>query len=153
MVDVDGESLPILAWEAKTREPRTVPIPAATLDALDELHDPAAESPYVFLSVERLRAIAAKMKSGGGSLPASYQIVPNIRRDLRRIQRAAMLRGELRTFHDFRRSYGTILASRGVPLHDLRRLMGHSTTRTTELYYLAPTPDLATRVRGAFANS
>ncbi len=43
-----------------------------------------------------------------------------------------------------------MLATR-VPLHDLRRLMGHSTIRTTERYYLAPTPDLADRVREAFA--
>ena len=38
-----------------------------------------------------------------------------------------------------------------VPLHDLRRLMGHSSIRTTERFYLAPTPDLADRVHGVFA--
>ena len=37
-----------------------------------------------------------------------------------------------------------------VPTHELKALMGHSTIRTTERYYLAPSDDLSAKVAAAF---
>ncbi|MCI1193507.1 site-specific integrase [Calidifontimicrobium sp. SYSU G02091] len=44
------------------------------------------------------------------------------------------------TFHDLRRSCGTLLIQHGVPLHIVSRLLGHSSTAVTERVYahLAP---------------
>lgn len=39
------------------------------------------------------------------------------------------------TFHDLRRSCGTLLAQRGVPLHVISRILGHSSTAVTERVY------------------
>jgi integrase len=39
------------------------------------------------------------------------------------------------TFHDLRRSCGTLLIQRGVPLHVVSRLLGHTSTAVTEKVY------------------
>lgn len=39
------------------------------------------------------------------------------------------------TFHDLRRSCGTLLVQRGVPLHVISRILGHSSTAVTERVY------------------
>jgi integrase len=39
------------------------------------------------------------------------------------------------TFHDLRRSCGTLLIQRGVPLHTVSRLLGHTSTTVTEKVY------------------
>ena len=41
--------------------------------------------------------------------------------------------------------------ARHVPMHDLKALMGHSTIRTTEMFYLAA-GDVSEKVRAAFGN-
>ena len=37
-------------------------------------------------------------------------------------------------FHDLRHTYGTLMASAGVPLRVLQGLMGHASYTTTEVY-------------------
>jgi len=54
------------------------------------------------------------------------------------------------TIHDFRRSYGTVMAKR-VPMHDLKRLMGHSNFATTEAFYLGESEGIAAKVADGFA--
>ena len=39
------------------------------------------------------------------------------------------------TFHDLRRSCGTLLIQRGVPLHVVSRILGHTSTGVTERVY------------------
>lgn len=39
------------------------------------------------------------------------------------------------TFHDLRRSCGTLLVQRGVPLHIISKILGHSSTAVTERVY------------------
>lgn len=51
---------------------------------------------------------------------------------------------------DLRRAFGSLVASH-VPFRELKALMGHSSIRTTERYYLAVGDDVADRVRPAFS--
>jgi integrase len=160
--EVGGERLPILAWTSKTYENRTVPIPMETVEALRafrglKLH----RSAYVFLSLDRLAQIREHMAANVGKLPPSYKLVNNLKRRWDRIQAAAAARlskgmeepyeWESRTIHDLRRTYGTMLA-RHVPLHELKQLMGHSSIRTTERFYLAVGDDLGQKVETVFGS-
>ena len=87
------------------------------------------------------------MAANGGKLLASFKLVNNLSRHFADIQAAAGCRG---TIHDFRRSYGTVMAMR-VPMHDLKRLMGHSNFATTEAFYLGDSDGLDVKVADAFA--
>ncbi len=42
--------------------------------------------------------------------------------------------------------------ARHVPIHELKRLLGHSSIRTTEGFYLAAGDDISARVTEAFAS-
>src|SRR4029079_17535532 len=54
----------------------------------------------------------------------------------RRLSRKAELKGAI---HTLRHTFGAHLASAGVPLHTLAKLMGHSSVQITEIYaHLAP---------------
>ncbi len=75
----------------------------------------------------------------------------NLRRDFLAIQAAAQLKRQ-GTIHDLRKSFGTHMANH-VPLHELRRLMGHASITTTADYYLDVGDDVAAKVRAAFGNS
>lgn len=157
---VDGVDYPILEWSAKAYHSRTVPIPAQTVTVLGRLKVKADESPYVFLSLDRLARIRQYVDEHG-RLSAAYTPRNNLRRTFTAIQVAAADRlsegldkpwaWETRTIHDLRRSYGTLMAERRLPIHQVRRLLGHSSIRTTEGYYLALGTDLSDEVRQAFA--
>ena len=137
-----------------------VPIPDETVAVLRRLKAKAGESVYVFLSLDRLRNIAAQMDQYDGKLPVNYKLVNNLKRTWEAIHADAAARlsqgrekryqWEPRTLHDLRRSYGTVMAYH-VPMHELKSLLGHSTLRTTERYYLAVSDDLANKVQAAFA--
>ena len=144
---------PILPWQTKSYHNRTVKIPTATVKALHDFrdfHEPP-RSAYVFLSLSRLEQLA-----GRATLPD--KLVNNITRDYRLIQDAAAkvlssddepYDWQHRTVHDLRRTYGTRMA-RHVPVHELRRLMGHSSINTTIRHYLAVGDDVAERIEAAF---
>ena len=57
-----------------------------------------------------------------------------------------------RTFHDLRRSYGTVMAHL-VPTHELRKLMGHSSITTTMRFYLGVSGIGADKIEEAFATA
>ncbi len=54
------------------------------------------------------------------------------------------------TMHDLRKTYATRLARR-IPMHDLRRLLGHASITTTAEYYTEASDDVVEAVRLAFA--
>lgn len=153
--------VPVLAWSAKSYEARTVPLPDATVSMLARLQAASDGSPYLFLSVERLKTIAAELEAKGGKLGANYELINNFHRRFDEIQLAAKaLLAEARkvepdslawyrgTFHDFRRTYGTRLA-RVVPIHVLKEYMGHAKIQTTQEYYLAAETQDGERAREA----
>lgn len=55
-------------------------------------------------------------------------------------------------FHDLRHTFGTRLASAGVPMRTLQEWMGHADIKTTLIYaHYAPNPNEAAMVNAAFA--
>jgi len=49
------------------------------------------------------------------------------------------------TFHDLRRTYGSILLNSGAPVHVVQELLGHADVRTTRRAYAHLTPDTLRR--------
>ncbi len=160
---VAGGTFPILAWDAKDYESRTIPIPATVVARLQRLKAKSGGSEYVFLSLKRLAAIRQYMAEHDGQLHPSYKLVNNLLRDLKQIQDDARRHlakqtgddeyaWEERTFHDLRRTFGSDQAP-FLAIHELKALMGHSSISTTQMYYLAPSENLAERVRSRYAKA
>ncbi len=160
---VAGETFPILAWDAKDYENRTIPIPDTVVALLRRLKAKSGGSEYVFLSRERLAAIRQYMAEHDGKLHPSYKLVNNLLRDFKQIQAYACRRlakqtghddyvWDERTIHDLRRTFGSDQAQ-VLAIHELKGLMGHSAISTTQRYYLAPSENLAERVRSRYAKA
>jgi integrase/recombinase XerD len=73
-------------------------------------------------------------------LDKSYANVKSARRNVEKaFKRAALKAGLLKNkpslhFHSLRHGFGTRLANQGVPVHQIRTLMGHSNISTTNIY-------------------
>jgi integrase len=65
----------------------------------------------------------------GGALDAA-----NVRREFRAVCRAAKI-GEHWTPRELRHSFVSLMSSSGVPVEEIARIAGHSSTRTTEVVY------------------
>jgi integrase len=124
-----------------------VPLPPQTLDVLSALQAESDGSAYAFLTLDRLEKIDAELTGNG--LGANYELMNNLAKRFRTIQREARNRlAEERevevkevawpvgSLHDLRRTYGTHMA-RAVPIHVLKEYMGHSKIDTTQEFYLA----------------
>lgn len=53
-------------------------------------------------------------------------------------QRSVVSRAELLTLHTARHGFGNFMAANNVPIEDTKLFMGHSETKTTEIYYHRP---------------
>lgn len=156
---VGDRTYPVLEWSSKTYQARCVPAPPDTVDVLRRMQARSGGSVYPFLSLERLAQIG-KYRAGEKH-NASYKLVNNLGRSWDAIQdnaaahlsegRSDPYTWERRSFKTLRKSYGTVM-SHHVPTHELKALMGHSSIRTTERYYLAPSDDLSAKVASAFAD-
>ncbi len=144
--EVAGETFPILPFETKTHDERTVPIPDETVLLLDRMKAKSGGSEYVFLDLDRLAVIRDRMAVK--PLSPSYVVVSNLIPRFKRIQMAAGIKEPLATIHDLRATYGTHTA-RAVPMHVLKELMGHSSISTTADYYLTVRDADADDVRSA----
>ncbi len=145
----DGVEVPILAWAPKTRgSARTVPVPGQAVAELQRLRLRSDGSPYVFVTVERL--LLLDRRAGSGRLRERYELLNNFTREFDAVQAAAGVRPR-GTFHDLRKTFGTRAASAGVPMHELRQWMGHSSITTTAAHYLGVEEQAADRLRGVWA--
>ncbi|SEF29265.1 Phage integrase family protein [Amycolatopsis pretoriensis] len=61
--------------------------------------------------------------------------VNNVRRDFRRVIKAAGLNSAEWTPRELRHSFVSILSDGGMPIEEISRLVGHSSTAVTELVY------------------
>ena len=58
----------------------------------------------------------------------------NVRREFRAVCKAAKI-GEHWTPRELRHSFVSLMSSSGVPMEEIARIAGHSSTRTTEVVY------------------
>lgn len=159
---VGDRDYPILPWETKAHEARTVPLPSDTISALKRFRLTSGGSVYVFLSLDRLAAIDARMEAE--TWPVKSQPVNNLIRDFKVIQTHA--RGLLAkqrkvklekvdwpigTIHDLRRTYATEMASH-VDLLTLTRWLGHADPKTTQVFYHRVRPETEVRARRALSD-
>ncbi len=153
----DGTEYPVLPFSTKSYEDRTVPLPEHSVTLLTNLFGESDGSPYLFLPLERLAAIAGELANG--PLGPNYELVNNLNRHFDYVQRQARevlaterevptekVAWERGTIHDLRRTYGTRM-SRIVPIHVLKEYMGHAKIQTTQEYYLAAEAEDADKAR------
>lgn len=147
--EVDGQSYPLMAWESKDYETRAIPIPPETLGVLGRLKVKSDASPYVFIGLDRLKIIGRRRDKGD-----TFRPVPNLPRDfaviLCRAKKAIGVEwGQGHRIKDMRSTFGTE-TSRIVTMFELKELMGHSTIKTTETYYVAAHDDLRERMQAGW---
>ncbi len=107
--------------QGRTKQPqyRAVPVPERLIDQLDLVFD-----------VRRVQGTAA----GGARLwsmsrPTAYRLI-------KRVMDRAGIEGKQATGKGLRHGYGVamVTAARPLPIHVLAKAMGHSSTKTTEIY-------------------
>ncbi|ARA92859.1 hypothetical protein AWN76_006570 [Rhodothermaceae bacterium RA] len=77
----------------------------------------------------------------------SYELTSRLFRKYRRLAKLP----ESLTFHSLRKTYGTVLASAGVPIRSIQKLLGHSDVRiTAQVYADVLSTALREQVEGAF---
>jgi integrase/recombinase XerD len=123
-----------LGFKIKDREERLVPVPQALVNALEERRKAYPKHRFVFpakngqpdghmLRTFKKVALRAHLNCGhcrakNGQSCATHPVCGKF------------------TLHSFRRTFATLHAERGVPVHTLQRWLGHSDLETT-LRYLA----------------
>lgn len=127
------KSKDILAWESKTHENRSVPMPEQTAQHLANLQLEAKDGfPYVFIWPERFERIKHLQKNGDWTNLKAVR--NNLNRDFDVVRRKA---GVAKcTLHDLRRSAITNWAQ-ALPIQAVQQFAGHSNITTTKKYYLA----------------
>ena len=147
--DHDGTTYLTIRFKLKTtKSRRSVPIPADVV-ALVRRAQLKSDSPYLFLTLRRLKKIEESLQDG--AFTASKNLKPGILDYLHRLQKAVGLKGPLGTVHDIRKSYGTVMAG-VVPMPTLQRYMGHTKVTTTAAYYCHERECDADAAREAMAN-
>jgi len=106
----------------KTDRARNIPLNAVALRELSALCEGKGINDYVFQSPHpKHQGDRYKETKRGFMKACELADVPNFR------------------FHDLRHTFGTRLAEKGVPIHQIAELMGHSDIRTTMKYVHAAT--------------
>ncbi len=156
-----GSSYPILAFSCKSHRERQAPLLPEVAKMLQRMKMMSGGSVYPFLSLNRLAILAASQDTTQ-EIPAN-KLVNNLLRTFRKIQAharaiiadrrgVALAEVEWRVgnLHDFRKSFGTLMAHH-VSMPELQRLMGHASVTTTADFYVDVSDDLAEKVQAAFA--
>ncbi len=98
--------------------------------------------PFVFLTPRRWETVQEKWekkrKAGKADEWQNRDVCNNMLRSFKSFCRKAGISSndEKLTLHCLRKSYAQTLADAGTPISTLKKLMGHSSIRTTEEYYL-----------------
>lgn len=141
----EAEEFPILPFETKAHSERTVPLSDQTIESLHRFWQEWGVSQYVFLNLDRLRAIDERLRCGRWK--AKSELVNNLGRQFTRIQERARsqiakdrgvplskVEWSIGSPHDLRRTYASLMAPH-VDLLTLCRWMGHSDPKTTKQFY------------------
>ncbi|MEU7788394.1 site-specific integrase [Amycolatopsis sp. NPDC049159] len=116
--------------ETKTRKSRrTLALPERAVRALEDQR----------LAQNAVRSVAGDDWREQGLVFATNvgteRDVNNVRRDFRRVIKAAGLKPTQWTPRELRHSFVSILSDGGMPIEEISRLVGHSSTAVTELVY------------------
>lgn len=126
------------SWKPKSGKPREVPISDALLPWLKRSGDAGlgeVDSPVDAIGDPGRRAIPDRLPGGpvGYLFPtpagSRYSYWPQLQFD--RARKAAALAGGP---HTLRHTFASMFLAAGGELHDLAQILGHSSTRVTELY-------------------
>lgn len=123
------------SWEPKGRTCRTLPMPPDVEELLRaQRAELPVDQPYACMSETRYWRLKQLQKKG--QLSERTRLCPdeNFSKPFKFILRKAGVADG--TFHDLRRTYGTMMAEAGIPQHELAYLMGHNDSKTTERYYI-----------------
>jgi integrase len=136
------------AWQIKDKESRKVPLPGCleglmlrVLAALPERH------PYIVIDPERYEKLLALKAQGKLGYDQRKLPMNNFRRTFRAICRRAGV--PYRKFHTLRGSYCTMLAEKGLPVHEVAELAGHASVSTTLKFYQTSRQGYLDRARDA----
>ena len=113
LTDIDWRGHKVSVIQTKTHEPVISELNGATMNALADYileWRPSCDVPEVFVTV---RAPYRKLSKGFGSMIDKY------------CKKAGVQKITLRGFHSIRRSFETVLVSRGVAIETASRMMGH----------------------------
>lgn len=107
------------------------------------------------MAVEVLRKLSAGKEMSGEAYvfrgPRSDRLSYELTSRLFRKYRGLAKLPESLTFHSLRKTYGTVLASAGVPIRSIQKLLGHSDVRiTAQVYADVLSTALRDQVEGAF---
>lgn len=110
----------------KQKKQHRVPLSAPALALLAEMRREAPEGcRYVFPSTK-------SSKPAGDGTAAKFEPLTEVKRTWNTVCRAAQMPDT--RLHDLRHSYASVLASRGLSLHIVGALLGHTQPRTTARY-------------------
>ena len=102
------------------------------------MSDRLVEAMQEHLRDVRVESDALLFTSRAGT-PVNYH---NFRHVWERMIKASGLAEPTPTFHDLRHTFGTQLAAAGTPSKEIAVLMGHATTKTTNLYIHSAGPQV-----------
>lgn len=120
--DIDWHRQHVKILQSKTRQPLIVALNGEVLNAMADyiLHArPECKTPEVFLS---FFAPYKKLNGGFASMVDKY------------CERARVEKIPLRAFHSLRRSFETVLASKGVPIEAISQMVGHRSIEEDKPY-------------------
>jgi integrase len=117
-IDLDGPTWYIPADVAKAGEPIEIPLLPEAVEILKAQKEKHPESPWVFPAP----------KASCGHLVDPW-------RAWKRVLSNAGVKDDI-TIHDIRRSFGSALAAKGVPLSVIAEAMGHRNPATTAKHYI-----------------
>ena len=130
-----------------------MPLPKWVQQLLLEAQAEADEDcPFVFLTAERWQLVRAKwhrfQREGRAKTWKNTDVCNNVLRNFKaRCRRAGIATSDKLTVHCLRKSYAQNLADAGTPIHTLKKLMGHSSVRTLECFYIRSSDANEERVR------
>src|SRR5215207_6362986 len=136
-VDLEANPPTVALWrsvraggETKTRQSRrTLELPARAADAL-RVHRKSQRHVQLVAGDRWQGAGLVFCTSVGTALDAA-----NVRRSFRRVAAAAGLDAEAWTPRELRHSFVSLLSSTGMSIEDISHLVGHASSRVTELVY------------------
>lgn len=138
-IDLDGRSLRVRAEASKAGREDIIPLHADVAAVLADMKpDNAAGSDAVFRTMPTIRTLYLDLADAGVQAVQRVKRTTDADGTVRKVNRITPVPdagGRILDFHSFRTTLGTALAKAGVaPLHH-KRIMRHSSLRTTDRHY------------------